>query len=231
MNPTSRVLVLRVIVHKSFKHGWFYHYRYHDPKTEALCNHSFSALRDYLHNVKEHCPDEYFEKGPRGSGLRIPLEIDMKRIRGHEVCDLASAALGFNKELSHYMTNHSRVQMFMLQHDDKTISVETPVWMTADELPNFEELMGSADALTGHIDALRVEDSRVWVWDYKPNAYRERFASTQVNFYSLMLSRRTGIPLEKFRCGYFDDELAFVFRPVEKFVSDRIESSESTALK
>jgi hypothetical protein len=60
---------------------------------------------------------------------------------------------------------------------------------------------------------LRIEDGNIWVWDYKPNAAKERYAATQVQFYSMMLSKRTGIPLEKFRCGYFDEDIAFAFRP------------------
>jgi hypothetical protein len=32
-----------------------------------------------------------------------------------------------------------------------------------------------------------------------------------------MLSKRTGIPLNNFRCGYFDDKNAYVFEP-EKII-------------
>jgi len=204
----------KMIVHKSFKHGWFYHYRIHVPKTETLCNHKFSSLKEYLHHVKDHCPDEYFLKGPRSSGIKRAVDIELKKIRGHEVCDLARAGL----EMNNYKTAHSNVQMFMLQNDNRTISIEVPIWLMDTELSNFQTLLNTRDVLTGHIDALRVEDGNIWVWDYKPNAHKEKFASTQVNFYSLMLSKRTGIPLEKFRGGYFDDEHAFVFKPKEKFV-------------
>ena len=67
--------------------------------------------------------------------------------------------------------------------------------------------------MTGHIDILRVDDDKVWIWDYKPNAHKEKFASTQVFFYALMLSKRTSIPLENFRCGYFDSSYAYLFKP------------------
>jgi len=199
-----------MITHKSFKHGWFYHYRIHEPKTETLCSNGFSPLNHYLHQVLTNCPDEYFEKGPRGSGIKKSLDIDMKKIKGHEVSELARLGLESEK----FNTAHTNVQMFMLQHDDKTISIEVPIWMLEDELPDFNKLLESRDALSGHIDALRIEDGNIWIWDYKPNAIKERFAATQVQFYSLMLSKRTGIPIDKFRCGYFDDELAFVFKPV-----------------
>jgi len=40
-----------MIIHKSFKHGWFYHYRIHIPKTDVLCNNGLSELRSYLLDV------------------------------------------------------------------------------------------------------------------------------------------------------------------------------------
>jgi len=199
-----------MIIHKSFKHGWFYHYRVHLPKTESLCNNGFSVLKDYLLDVKDNCPDDYFQKGPRGSALRMHLDVDIKKISGHEISELARLGLESEK----FKTAHSNVQMFMLQNDNNTISIEVPIWLLDKELPNYVQLFDSHDPLTGHIDALRVEDGNIWVWDYKPNAAKEKYASTQTNFYALMLSQRTGIPITKFRCGYFDDVHAFVFKPI-----------------
>jgi len=202
------------ILHRSFKHGWWYHYRIHAPKTKNLCSNGLSAIDRYLHEMLQGCPDDYFSKGPRSSQLRMKFENDVAKTRGHEVCELARQGLESNR----YTTAHSNVQMFMLQHDDKTISMEVPIWLMAEELPVFEEFFNTTDALTGHIDALRIEDGNVWVWDYKPNAHREKYATTQTNFYAIMLSQRTGIPIEKFRCGYFDDEHAFIFKPLNRDV-------------
>jgi len=198
-----------MITHRSFAHGWFYHYRIHEPKTTVLCNNGFSPLKDYLHHVCDNCPHEHFLKGPRGSSIKKSLDIDLKKISGHEVSELARQGLESQK----FKTAHSNVQMFMLQNDDKTISIEVPIWMLEPELKNFKELLDSSDPLSGHIDALRIEEGNIWVWDYKPNAIKEKYAATQVQFYSLMLSKRTGIPLNKFRCGYFDDLHAFIFKP------------------
>ena len=203
-----------MIVHKSFKHGWWYHYRIHNPKSKELCSHSFSSMDKYLHNVMDDCPNEYFEKGPRSSQLRMKFDVELVKIKGHEVSELARQGL----EQDRYQTAHSNVQMFMLQNDDKTISIEVPIWLLEAELPHYTDFFNSTDALTGHIDVLRIEDNLVWVWDYKPNAHREKYATTQTNFYALMLSQRTGIPITKFRCGYFDDEHAFVFKPLARDV-------------
>jgi hypothetical protein len=202
------------IIHKSFKHGWWYHYRIHDPKTKQLCSKNFSSMDTYLHSVMKDCPEEYFSKGPRSSQLRMRFYIDLVKIKGHEVCELARNGL----EQDMYTTAHTNVQMFMLQNDNKTISIEVPIWLFESELPNYTDFFNSSDALTGHIDALRIEDNLVWVWDYKPNAHKEKYATTQTNFYALMLSQRTGIPMTKFRCGYFDDEHAFVFKPLSRDV-------------
>ena len=144
----------------------------------------------------------------------MKFDVELVKIKGHEVCELARQGL----EQDRFETAHSNVQMFMLQHDDKTISIEVPIWLKEEELPHYTEYFNSTDTLTGHIDALRVEDNLVWVWDYKPNAHREKHATTQTNFYALMLSQRTGIPITKFRCGYFDDEHAFVFKPLNRDV-------------
>ena len=83
------------------------------------------------------------------------------------------------------------------------------------ELPNYKRIFNSDEPLTGHIDVLQIEDDKIWVWDYKPNAQLEKYATTQTFFYALMLSKRTGIPLDNFRCGYFDENVAYLFKPDE----------------
>ena len=70
------------IVHKSFKHGWWYHYRIHDPKTKQLCSKSLSSMDKYLHAVFKDCPEEYFNKGPRSSQLRMKFDVDLVKIKG-----------------------------------------------------------------------------------------------------------------------------------------------------
>ncbi|MFH1174771.1 MAG: PD-(D/E)XK nuclease family protein [archaeon] len=199
------------IRHKSFKHGWFYHYRVHNPKAELLCSNGFVNLKQYLYGLFEHCPDDFFDKEPRSSSLKFSLDIHPKKVLHHEVSALAQEAL----ELGKFNTAHTCVEMHMLQHDLSTISIEVPLWT---QHPLVTGYFGTAIPLTGHIDLLRVEHDKVWIWDFKPNAEKEKFATTQTYFYALMLAERTGIPLEKFMCGYFDQQHAFVFKPEEKFM-------------
>ncbi len=202
-----------MIKHASFEHGWFYHYRVHNKKAELL-NNGLNPVRDYLYKVFDNCPNEYFEKGPRGSSLKFNVGIKPKEITGHEVSTLTRYGLEQNE--GRYTSNHSKVQVFMLENDDKTIAVEVPIWIKEDELENYNQIFKTKEPLTGHIDLLRIEDGKVWVWDYKPNAHKEKFATTQTYFYALMLSRRTGVDIEKFRCGYFDSCYAYVFKPEVK---------------
>jgi len=167
----------------------------------------------------EVCPDEYFNSGPRGSSLKFNLPLSLEETRTHEVSELTKHGLETNCE--RYKSNHSKVQMFMLENDQKTFAIEVPIWLKCSEINCFKRLFNSDEPLTGHIDLLRLEDGKIWVWDYKPNAHKEKFASTQTYFYALMLSKRTRIPLEKFRCGYFDNNFAYTFKPEEKILKGK----------
>ena len=173
---------------------------------------NYPSLIWYLNKVFEKRPDDYFLKGPRSSALKFKLnELNMYQIIGHEINDLCNISLKVNKD--RYKTSHSKVQVFMIENDDKTVAVEVPIWIEKNELNNFNEIFNSDEPLTGHIDILRVENNKIWAWDYKPKAFDERYAATQVFFYALMLSKRTNIPLSNFRCGYFDETYAFIFKP------------------
>lgn len=206
------------IKHRSFDHrGNYYFYRVHNDKVNNLCNNGFESLKAYLNYVFESCPNEYFTSGPRSSALRFKLGLDKIQIQGHEINKLTK--LGLNENSERYKTSHSKVQVFMLENDNTTIATEVPIWIKPYELNNFKKLFKSNYPLTGHIDILKVEDDKVWVWDYKPDAKHEKYADTQVYFYALMLSKRTGIDLENFRCGYFDEDDTFIFKPKKDFVT------------
>ncbi|MBT3985442.1 Dna2/Cas4 domain-containing protein [archaeon] len=195
----------------SFKHGWFYYYRVHEPKTKQLCE-TFPELISYLYDTFDNCPNDYFQVEPRSSHLKFPLnQLNLTDVNNHEVCNLTK--LGLDKNSERYKSNHSKVQMFMLENDTNTIAIEVPLWLQPEELDTYKNLFNSENPLTGHIDLVRIENDKIWIWDYKPNASKEKYASTQVYFYAYMLSKRTGIPLEKFRCGYFDSANCYIFKP------------------
>lgn len=204
-----------VIRHISFGHkGGWYHYRIHSLKLSNLCKRNLLNLKLYLEDMFKSCPHEYFDSGPRSSSLKFKLNnLDLKQVRGHELCELTRLGLEENGE--RYSTGHSRVQVFMLEQDNNTVAVEVPLWLMPDEASFYQSLFKTDEPLTGHIDLLKIQDNKIWVLDYKPNSKREKYAATQVYFYALMLSKRTRIPLEKFRCGYFDSSHCFLFKPDE----------------
>lgn len=189
--------------------GGVYWYRVHLQKMGELCNGSFAGLREHLQQMFYACPHDFFQQGPRSSRLQFTLPLEVKRIAGHEMCGLAREGL----QMNHHRGNHMKVQSLLLERDAHTLAVEVPLWMLASEHHDYERLFQSTLPLTGHADIVRVDDGRVWIWDYKPCAFDERFAATQVYFYARMLSLRAGIPLEAIRCGYFDEHAAFLFKP------------------
>lgn len=207
----------------SFKHGWFYHYRVHTKKTDELCSSSYPSLISYLDEMFASCPDKHFEAGPRSSSLKFELETDLQNNDEHQVCILAKQGLSIDQ----YKTAHTKVQVFMLNFDKNTIGVEVPIWITPEEFEGFSDLFNENKPLTGHIDVLRIEDGKIWIWDFKPNAKSEKYATTQTYFYALMLSKRTKIPLKNFVCGYFDEKNAFIFNPSDAKIAVPVASFNS----
>jgi len=192
-----------------------YQYKFHISKMEGIKN-IYPSLNNYLVTLNKMCPNDYFSSGPRSSALRFKLNLDIKSIQGHELSQLTKHAL----KLDGIKSAHLKVQTFLIEKDNKSVATEVPIWITKDELVNYKELFKSELPLTGHIDLLRIEDNTVWVWDYKPYAKNEKYAATQVYFYSLMLSKRTGIPLSNFMGGYFDKDNAYIFKPREDIASN-----------
>ena len=195
-----------MIKHFSFVHRGYYHYRYSLPNTDTL-NNGFLSLKNYLETLHKICPNEYFQSGPRSSQLKFNLNVDKLEIKGHEISQLAKKAIETNGN------THTNIQVFFLNNDKKTIASEIPIWFEPHEIKESDYSLNTDKPLTGHIDLLRKEDNKIWVWDYKPNAEKEKYASTQIYFYTLMLSKRTNIPLKYFRCGYFNEKIAYVFKP------------------
>ncbi len=205
--------------------GGSYIYGINVNKVENLCNNGFKNLKSFLLSVLDNCPNNLFNSGPRSSQLKLKFEnLKLTEIKNHEISLLTKKSL--EKYNGFFRTAHSKVQMFMLENDRNTIAMEIPIWLYPKELNDYEKIFNSRESLTGHIDLLKVDDDLIWVWDYKPNAHKEEFASTQVYFYALMLSKRTNIPLEKIRCGYFDDNFTFVFKPEERFVKEILNSKD-----
>ncbi|MFP4568036.1 MAG: PD-(D/E)XK nuclease family protein [Candidatus Woesearchaeota archaeon] len=212
-----------MLITKSLPHGIKYHYRIHKNKLEQFCQTNFQDLKKFMMHAFTNCPNHHFLSGPRSSILRFPITNNPIYKQNHEVALLARMGL----ESNYYEDAHTNVQMFMLSYDEKTIAMEIPIWIHPEEFQHFKELFKDKMPLTGHIDLLRIENNKIWVWDYKPNAHREKYATTQTYFYAYMLSKRTGIPLTEFMCGYFDDKNTYIFNPSKIKLADAIKNHES----
>tara|TARA_Y100000310_G_scaffold291367_1_gene319270 strand:+ start:1055 stop:1687 length:633 start_codon:yes stop_codon:yes gene_type:complete len=196
-------------------HGLDYFYRIHTDRLMELAHNGLSSLQQYLSDVSVSCHKDIFQSGPRSSSLRFDLGIETQEVEGHKISKLAGLAAG-----NYLGTPHDKVQACALDTDQNSICVEVPIWLKQNDLvgvPVRQEILNriftDGEVLTGHIDLLAIDGNSVWVWDFKPNAHKERYASTQVFFYALMLAKRTKLSLEKFKCGYFDEKRAYLFKP------------------
>jgi hypothetical protein len=210
--PCRMRTVADVRVH-SFAHPLaFYRYRVALARTARL--HELAA--DYLLSLFTDCPNHLFNetvcRASRLSRSGLRVEVPLQRLKRHPVISLAGESCGFSEVSS----RHENLQKFFLEHDPDTVACEAPVWMEAWELADYSRLVGSRQPLTGHIDVLRCEgDGLLGVWDYKPRAAAERSAHVQVFLYALMLAMRTGVPLCRLLCGYFDENDAYTFQPCQ----------------
>jgi hypothetical protein len=209
-----------MIISASLPHGVRYNYRIHKKKLENLSQKNFMKLKEFMMMSFSNCPNQHFLKGPRSSILKFSVIREKLERQEHEVALLARMGLDSN----YYQDAHSNVQMFMLSYDEKTIAMEVPIWLMPEELENFDEIFKETKPLTGHIDILRIENNKIWIWDFKPNAHREKYATTQTFFYALMLSKRTGISIENFMCGYFDDKNTYIFDPSKIILQEIIKN-------
>jgi hypothetical protein len=202
-----------MIRYTKLDHPWPYHY-YLRQNHQGF--QQFSSLKNFLESMRTKCPHEKFLEGPRSSALKISSGANLFEIPQHEVCSLAQQGNDWGMQ----GTAHGNVQLWMIKNDPKTVGVEIPLWFDEEEITHFGLTLDKEGALSGHIDILRIEDNKIWVWDYKPKAAKEKYADTQVLLYTLMLSHRTGIPLNNFMCGYFDEKTSFVFKPEEEHIQN-----------
>jgi len=126
------------IKHRSLDHGWWYFYRLHEAKTRELTSENFPELYAYLLEVYDDCPDEYFREGPRSSHLKFPLpDLNLDTLDFHEVMELTKQGLEANAK--RYKSNHSKVQVHMLEKDNNTLAVEVPLWLHPEEWEQFQK--------------------------------------------------------------------------------------------
>lgn len=207
---SSRTPSKKDVFTHSFDHGGghFYRYRFHKVKARSSAPFAY-ALRNFLFTVSLDCPNHFFKLGPRISALKWEVSPEAACDEDCDLPELARIALSEAR----YKGAHDNVEVYCLEKDSSTVAVEVPIWWERKEMGPFQCCFPPTGPLTGHVDILRLRSDRVEVWDYKPDVTLSDRAGMQVFVYALVLSVRTGIPLARFRCGFFDTNSAWTFDP------------------
>ena len=197
----------------SFAHKPVYRYRLHSERLVAPASNVPKGLSNFLGLLFEDCPNHLFnESDLRVSKLHFNVEVELDHTRSHELIELACASEGF----APFQSRHENLEQYFLENDEATIAAEVPLWIEDGDLTDYQEVFGTREPLTGHIDLLRMEpDGRIAILDYKPRAREEKKAHEQLFLYALMLSVRTGIKMSNFVCAYFDESNYYRFEPSE----------------
>ena len=219
---------------KLSRHGIFYSYKDKEHDADKIRTHSFKrnntffryrlaqkkidqfirfpkSISTYLNLLFTDCPNHLFmESNFHASGVDTEIDVHVNHKTEHELINIAKASRSY----SPFNSRHENLEKYMLENDNNTIACEIPLWIESGELKDYSNVFNTYEPLTGHIDILRMEhDERIGIWDYKPKAFHEKFAKTQVFLYAFMLAVRTGRSLKDFVCGYFDEVDVFYFNP------------------
>lgn len=192
-----------LVVEREFTHrGMTYPFAYHRYKLALRCE-DFPGLKEYIENFSGE--GRFFEEGGRCSQIRVEVKV-----RREEKVNLASRMAAFVLQgVKVKKGRHREIERFMLVNDSATVAVEVPVYY-------YEKRL--RENISGHIDILQVRFGNVHILDYKPEAESEH-PESQLYLYALALSFRTGVPLERIRCAWFNDEVYYEFSPAEARVN------------
>ena len=187
-----------------FEHnGLAYNFNYHKAKLDLLCS-SFPSLDSYIKRFEIETPKFFYPIQNRCSQLKVNVNI-RRESKQNLACKLADLAL---KTGTNSKERNSVVENFMIINDTCTIACEVPIWF-------WEKNLGQG--ISGRIDILQVRRGRIFILNYKPQARKGNWqkVASQLYLYAFGLSFRTRIPLEKFRCAWFDDKDYYEFNPKE----------------
>jgi len=190
-------------------------YRYQVHLGKLVFAKAFSGLAGYLTGLPNWLDHTLFSRASHCSQMELGTNPGLKNHTGTRLSKMTAEAVPLAA------TNHQRhntVEDYFLNGDRNTIATEIPVYFRHSEY----------GLTAGHIDLLQVSGGEVQILDYKPNAAREKPSKvvSQLSLYAEALSRRAKLPIEKIRCGYFDEQNVYFFRPVVgKKASNRKTSS------
>ena len=206
---------VETIISKQFVHsGLVYSFMLHQHKLREFCK--YEGMKAYLQGI-DNWIDKYFSSGMRCSQMKQVCAVDVEEKR-NLLCDAANLAISACSELRE---RHSLVQKHLLSNDSCTIATEVPVYM-------WDKQIG---AICGHIDILQVRFGKIWVVDFKPGAkfVDKKKVAAQLYWYAQALAFRSKIPLNEFRCCWFDSEVCFEFDPCKVKIDGNPDSKTVTS--
>jgi len=214
------------IVSKEFKRrGLSYNFRYHKGKSRllggefpSLISYIKKQFKLYTNRLEARGPDFFDSIEKKCSQIKIEVNVEKKACQ-NDASRLAALALKVRPEVRE---RHSAVENFMLINDDSTVACEVSVWL-------WEKNIRAN--IAGHIDLIQIKNGLVYILDFKPVAARENDSkvASQLYLYASGLSFRTSIPLDKFRCAWFDDKDYFEFEPRKAGVRYKIKDAAKIA--
>ena len=189
-----------LIIGRVFKHsGLLYSFKFHKGKLKEFGK--FFGLKDYIFSLSKGINDKIFNSENRCSKLKENVDVNVnvsENIKLNKVIGDILKIIKNNKQ------RHDVVENFLLSCDRDTMAVEVPIWYWDKRKDR---------GICGHIDVLQVKNGKVWILDYKPNAYAENVDKviSQLYNYALGLSFRSKVSLRNIKCGWFDENKLFSF--------------------
>jgi ATP-dependent exoDNAse (exonuclease V) beta subunit len=222
----------QLIAEHQLEHRQVYIFKKHVGKLAALSkSHDAAAthIASYLEEImKPTYPHHLFRSDKdqdvpntstqtnRSSQLVFNTLPFVTKTKHNSANDLATFGLFLAKRT---IERHPMIEEFMLWCDGKTIAIEVPVYLQAEDIHYFQKkgfylpLTAKEAPITGHIDVLQIRNGVIHILDYKPDA-RKINPVNQLLLYALALASRTRLPLKTFACAWFDEKDYFSFYPL-----------------
>jgi len=148
---------------------------------------SFLELDNPLSRYCEKVLIEGLDLSSSNSASQMPTGIINRARVEHELTQFATQANYEGKGKN----QHLIVQDYLINNDPKTVIYELPL----------------NDGTTScFVDIVRYVDGIIEVYDFKPNAHKEKHACTQIYHNMRLLSQMAKIPFNKIIGGYFDKD-------------------------
>lgn len=207
---TRRPRAANYLVNISFMHGAGVPYLFRFNRQSLAKADVPKSVVGYIEGMVDDCPTHVFTEYANTSNdgcksCAFADQLRVTRITNRSLVERAREA----EEAKLLKKPHDALEKYFVENDPKTLAVELPVWMRDDELVDFREQFGFEKGMAGHIDLVRLEGDRIWIWDYKPYARKEKHAHVQVFLYAVMFALRTGVPMSRLGAGYFDEDNVF----------------------